>query len=566
MESKVTAVLRVLIAQVMVVSFIGIFIAIIAHYFVAGIQYFEMFRGQQSYLLNFIGFQINLWTASLLLIAYLLVVAIRHFGQMSKWESPADIIYCAQNPQQGMTIKKNILTIVASFVSLSGGASLGQYGPLVHLGGALGIATAKWYEGFHLSRDVIIGCGVAAAIAAGFNAPIAAIIFAHEAVLRHFSARALALISISSVTASALNQFLFNPLDIFVLPADILVSPEMVVVSLLAGVGFGVSAILIIKLLFLVNKFASHSRSNFRKLALFGLFYLLMISQIMPDALGLGMGIVNDLFSNVEAAQTLIILLIIKLSAVILSATIGFSGGFVGPALFLGAVLGALMGHLAIAFGIMSLTTLLVVSGAAAVAGTVFGAPLAMVILVLELTHSYELSFSAMLSIVVSSLIFHLFYGHSLFDLQLLNRGIDLSKGRIFLELETIKTMELKGKSFLTFTPDTSTEILLEKMQKAQQTECYCQDEKGVFVGKISIFDLISEPTNRAGMIADQSCLKLYSNQSINEAITAISDFVGEGIPVVDFESHRLLKVVSEGEIFEIFNTINKKVEQIEKK
>ncbi len=270
---------------------------------------------------------------------------------------------------------------------------------------------------------MIIGCGVAAAIAAGFNAPIAAIIFAHEAVLRHFSARALALISIASVSASAINQSLFKPSVIFVLPTDITINPEMVAVSLMAGVGFGISAILIIRLLFLVNKFASQSQRTFRFLAFFGLIYLLISSQILPEALGLGMGIINDLFSNVETAQMLVILLIAKLSAVILSATIGFSGGFVGPALFIGAVLGALLGHLAMAFGMMSLTTLLVVSGLAAVAGTVFGAPLAMVMLVLELTHSYDVSLAAMLSIVVSSLIFHLFYGHSLFDLQLLARG-----------------------------------------------------------------------------------------------------------------------------------------------
>jgi len=560
----VTAVLRILLAQVLIVSFIGGFIAIIAHYFVAGIRYFEMFRGQQSYLLELFGFQVNLWTAGLLLIAYLLVMTIRHFGQMPKWESPADIIYCAQNRQQETTPKKGLLTIIASFVSLSGGASLGQYGPLVHLGGTLGIATAKWYQRFYLGRDVIIGCGVAAAIAAGFNAPIAAIIFAHEAVLRHFSARALALISIASVSASAVNRLLFTPSDIFVLPADIMVSPEMVAVSLLAGVGFGISAILIIKILFLVNKLASQSRRAFRFLAFFGMVYLLVLSQTLPEALGLGMGIINDLFSNVETAQMLVILLIAKLSAVILSATIGFSGGFVGPALFIGAVLGALLAHLAMAFGMMSLTTLLVVSGSAAVAGTVFGAPLAMVMLVLELTHSYDLSLAAMLSIVVSSLIFHLFYGHSLFDLQLLARGINLAKGRIFLELETMKMAGLAGDDFLSFQPDIRADVMLARMQEAQQTEAYCVDEKGVFLGKISIFDVVAASDRRAGQLADPECLKLYADQCINEAMEAAIDFVGEGLPVLDKASYQLVGVVSESHLFDAYNSVTRQVREIE--
>ena len=536
----------------------------IAHYFVAGIRYFEMFRGQQSYLLELFGFQVNIWTAALLLIAYLVVMIIRHFGQIPKWESPADIIYCAQNRQQEMTPKKGLLTIIASFISLSGGASLGQYGPLVHLGGTLGIATAKWYQRFYLGRDVIIGCGVAAAIAAGFNAPIAAIIFAHEAVLRHFSARALALISIASVSASAINQSLFKTSVIFVLPADITINPEMVAVSLMAGVGFGISAILIIRLLFLVNKFASQSQHAFRFLAFFGLIYLLILSQILPQALGLGMGIINDLFSNVETAQMLVILLIAKLSAVILSATIGFSGGFVGPALFIGAVLGALLGHLAMAFGMMSLTTLLVVSGSAAVAGTVFGAPLAMVMLVLELTHSYDVSLAAMLSIVVSSLIFHLFYGHSLFDLQLLARGINLAKGRIFLELEAMKMEELAGDDFLSFESDIRSDIILARMREVQQTEAYCTDEKGVFLGKISIFDVVAAVDNTASELADRDCLKLYANQSINEAMEAAIDFVGEGLPVLDSASHQLVGVVSEARLFEAYNSVTRQIREIE--
>ena len=52
------------------------------------------------------------------------------------------------------------------------------------------------------SMDVFIGCGVAGAISAGFGAPIAGIVFAHEAIIKHFSLRAIAPIAISSITAS----------------------------------------------------------------------------------------------------------------------------------------------------------------------------------------------------------------------------------------------------------------------------------------------------------------------------------------------------------------------------
>ena len=559
-----TGVLRVLIAQVVIVALIGGFISVCAHFFVAGIQYFEKFRGQQTHLVDIFGFLINFWTAGLLMGAYLLVLLVRLAGQIPKWESPADIIYCAQNRQYDIAPKGGLLTIFASFVSLAGGASLGQYGPLVHLGGTLGIAISRWCHSLWLGRDVIIGCGVAAAISAGFNAPIAGIIFAHEAVLRHFSARALALISIASISASALNRTLFETSDIFEITQSFTVSGEMAAISLIAGVGFGISAIFIIRALFAVNKIASHSKTAYRWLAGCGLLYLLFLSQTLPEALGLGIGVINNLFSNVETTQMLLILLVAKLSAVILSATIGFSGGFVGPALFIGAVLGALLAHLAVFFGLSSLTMMLVVSGSAAVAGTVFGAPLAMVILVLELTHSYDLTLAAMLSIVVSSLIFHLFYGHSLFDLQLLARGIDLAKGRIFLELESTKLAVLATDDFLSFTPETSCIFVAEKMQENQLTEAYCVAEDGSFIGKISIFDVVDGAKKTAASLADSDCLKLSSAQSMNDAMKIAIDFVGEAIPVIDPENQQLVGVISEADLFRAYSSITQKVREIE--
>ena len=75
---------------------------------------------------------------------------------------------------------------------------------LVHFGATV----ATFLENFTSKRlppGIFIGCGVAAAISAGFNAPIAGLVFAHEAILRHFSLRAGGAIAISSITASTVG-------------------------------------------------------------------------------------------------------------------------------------------------------------------------------------------------------------------------------------------------------------------------------------------------------------------------------------------------------------------------
>lgn len=562
--NSLPSVLRNLFVQVCFVAILGLLISVCANLFVMGLQYFEHSRANPVYIVKYLKFEIAVLPILFLILSIVFVILIKKMGNIQKWENPADIIFCAQNQKVNLQSKQSFFSVLASFISLAGGASLGQYGPIVHLGGTIGVIFSNLLAKLNLSRDVLIGCGVAAAISAGFNAPIAGIIFSHEAVLRHFSARAVALISISSICASAFDGFLFSMDSIFEIDTNFSVSSEMMFISLLAGTFFGLSAMLFIKLFFIVNKFANRSKVVSTVFFIIGLFYLILLSQFFPDAVGMGMGTINDLFNEVRPLEFLLILLVAKTLAVFVSANIGFAGGFFGPALFVGAVIGALLGHIVSFLGIASLTTMLVVSGSAAVAGTVFGAPIAMVLLVLELTYSYDLALAAMLSIVVSSLICHLFFGHSLFDLQLLNRGIDLAKGRVFLELETIQMNELASSNYLSFKPRDSSEFILKKMTQANATESYCIDENGIFIGKIFIHKVLENLNSHAENISDSNCLKLFASQSMNSAIKTASNFVGEALPVVRKDDNRLLGIVSEADLFNSYMQVSNMVRKIE--
>ena len=556
--------LRNLFVQVCFVAILGVLISVCANMFVIGLKYFENSRANPDYVIRYLEFEIAVLPVLFLILSVGLVVLIKKIGNIQKWENPADIIFCAQNQKVSLQSRQSFFSVLASFISLAGGASLGQYGPIVHLGGTIGVIFSNFLAKLNLSRDVLIGCGVAAAISAGFNAPIAGIIFSHEAVLRHFSARAVALISISSICASAFDGFLFPTDSIFEIHTEFAVSSEMMLISLLAGTFFGLSAMIFIKLFFIVNKFATMSKNVSALFFIFGLLYLVLLSQFVPDAVGMGMSTINDLFNGVRPLEVLLILLAAKTLAVFVSANIGFAGGFFGPALFVGAVIGALLGHVVSFLGIGTLTTMLVVSGSAAVAGTVFGAPIAMVLLVLELTYSYDLALAAMLSIVVSSLICHLFFGHSLFDLQLLNRGIDLAKGRVFLELETIKMSELASSTYLSFKPEDSAEFILKKMTQENVTESYCIDQQGILLGKILIHKVLENLDSHAENISDANCLRLFASQTMNSAIKTASNFVGEALPVVTKDDNRLLGIVSEADLFNSYMQVNNMVRKIE--
>ena len=129
--------------------------------------------------------------------AALLLWCVRRLFGIERWHGPADSIFGAHHLDNEIDVKSGVGSTVGAFVSLAGGASVGQYGPLVHFGATIGTFLRQFIGKFQsdgkeiIGTDIFIGCGVAAAIAAGFQAPIAGIIFAHEAVLRHFSFRAL---------------------------------------------------------------------------------------------------------------------------------------------------------------------------------------------------------------------------------------------------------------------------------------------------------------------------------------------------------------------------------------
>ena len=170
--------------------------------------------------------------------AFLLWGVRRLFG-IVRWHGPADSIFAAHRLDNEIDVKAGIGSTIAAFISIGGGASVGQYGPLVHFGATIGSYIRQACNNKAIGTDVFIGCGVAAAIAAGFHAPIAGIVFAHEAVLRHFSFRALTPIAISSITSVWFATAIFGGEPLFALNAAATDLLPMVPVLLASGLVFG---------------------------------------------------------------------------------------------------------------------------------------------------------------------------------------------------------------------------------------------------------------------------------------------------------------------------------------
>ncbi|MFL2945653.1 MAG: chloride channel protein [Parvibaculales bacterium] len=549
----------------------GGIMAVVSSGFVLGVLYFTELRGRMNFLSGEIfGLPANPIVVLWLLLAATLVVATRRLAKIDGWQTPADSIYAAHMPDSRLDHKKGFASTLAAFISASGGASVGQYGPLVHFGGVMGSLFQRVTGGI-FSMDVFIGCGVAGAISAGFGAPIAGIVFAHEAIIKHFSLRAIAPIAISSITASALGQYLFGSRQLFELSFE---PPELISsLPFLIGCGivFGLVAVLfMISVRFFVS-IGKKSGLSITTLTFSAALVCGCVGMVFPQILGLGTETINEVFAREQTYAFLVVLLIAKIAMTAVCLGWGLFGGVFSPALLIGATSGMISGKLLAGIGFVGLIPVLSVGGLAAVSASIIGAPMSAVLIVFELSGSYEFSVAAMICVVMSTLVSYLLFGHSYFTRQLMDRQIDITMGRGHLRMtELAVTKYVRPSDYLAVDGASNIDTAISKMVAAQVSEAYILDEKNTFVGKVLLFKLMAarqvQKTKPAelGDLVEPNPLVLDKESSVAAAIETASDFVGESIPVVDMETHRLVGVITEADLLQAYLELQNDARAIE--
>ncbi|MGB3313324.1 MAG: chloride channel protein, partial [Albidovulum sp.] len=117
----------------------------------------------------------------------------------------ADVIEGAALNAGRVERRAGLASAAASLITLSSGGSSGREGPVVHLAAVIATWVSTRINANGITGRDLLGCAVAAAVSASFNAPIAGAIFALEVVLRHFAVHAFAPIAIASVAGTVIN-------------------------------------------------------------------------------------------------------------------------------------------------------------------------------------------------------------------------------------------------------------------------------------------------------------------------------------------------------------------------
>lgn len=343
----------------------------------------------------------------------------------------ADIVEARALHNSRIPLKDGLLSAAVAAVSLGAGASAGREGPAVHLGATVAAAAGSRFALPAQTRRTLLGCGAAAAVSASFNAPVAAVLFAHEVILGHYALSAFVPTVLSSVIATVIARAHLGDFPAFVIPQYHIASYLEFPAFALLGVVCGLVAVGFLTATRLADRVARMVDMPLWARPVVGGFIVGLIALALPEVLGVGYEATNLALREKYTLAMLFALLFAKTAATSITLASRFGGGVFSPSLYLGAMAGGAFGIIAAALApdYASPYGVYAILGMGAVAGAVLGAPISTTLIVFELTGGYEMTIALLLSVSIASMIMQTLVGQSFFEWQLSTRGLYFGEG-----------------------------------------------------------------------------------------------------------------------------------------
>ncbi|WP_136439470.1 chloride channel protein [Pacificoceanicola onchidii] len=421
----------------------------------------------------------------------------------------ADVIEGAALGDGRVEKKAGIASALCALVTLSSGGSSGREGPVVHIAAMLSSWVANTLRVDGITGRDLLGCAVAAAVSASFNAPIAGALFALEVVLRHFALHAFAPIVVASAAGTVINRLFYGDVTEFVLPGTTTVEFYLELPAFfLLGLVCGLVAVITMRSVFFADDFESALQDRmglprWLRPAVAGLL-LGALAIWFPHIIGVGYETTSRALSGGLLLHEAFIFAVIKVAAVAITLAGRMGGGIFSPSLMIGALTGLVFGH--IATGLFpeasSAFTLYALAGMGAVAAAVLGAPISTTLIVFELTGDWQTGLAVMVSVSMSTALASRLVDRSFFLSQLERRNVHLAAGPQAYLLAMFRVQGVMRK------PDDK--------QAADEQACFDMIDQGLYV-------LSSATLETALPLFDKSGVAFLPVVTLNE----------EGLPIL---------------------------------
>lgn len=366
----------------------------------------------------------------------LIVGVILHlFTPEGRAGSVASVIEAAALKNGRLPLKSGLASAAASIVTLSTGGSTGREGPVVHLAATLSSWVSDRIGASPITARDLMGCAVAAAVSASFNAPIAGALFAMEVVLRHFALHAFAPIVIASIAGAVVSRVHLGDITEFSLPGHSLAFYQELPAFLILGLVCGFAAVLAMKAILTAEAWGDRFERLIRcprwlRPGVAGLLLGLIALQF-PHVIGVGYETTSRALTGDLSLHEAVIFALIKAAALAITLAGRMGGGVFSPSLMLGALTGLAFGYIAVGVfpSVSGSEILYALAGMGAVAASFLGAPLSTGLIIFELTGDWQTGVAVMASVSMATVVSARMVDKSFFLSLLESRNVHLARG-----------------------------------------------------------------------------------------------------------------------------------------
>jgi CIC family chloride channel protein len=466
---------------------------------------------------------------------FLLLIARRHADK----NAHTDYMEAVTIGDGVVPVRLSFWRSVSSLFTIASGGSIGREGPMVQLA-ALAASLIGRFVHFDPARlRLLVACGAAAGITSAYSAPIAGAFFVTEIVLGSIAMESFGPVVVAAVVANITMREFTHYQPPYEMPAFPPVAGLEVLLFVALGLLCGAAAPQFLRMLDL-------SKAAFRKLPLplpvrlaLGGLVVGIISVWWPEVWGNGYSVVNSILHSPWTWTALVLVLVFKLIATAATAGSGAVGGIFTPTLFVGAAVGSLFGH-----G-MHMLWPHATSGAFAYAMVGMGAflagatqaPLMAILMIFEMTLSYQVVLPLMLSCVVAYFVARAIGKTSMYEVTLHRNREEQERVR----LRATQMRELIRPAETVVQPNATVQEMTRVFLEYPVKYLYVANETGAFLGVVALKDITSDLLEKrdTGSKTAADYLQphfdvLTPDMSLGVALQHFMAFQGERLPVVE--------------------------------
>jgi CIC family chloride channel protein len=492
---------------------------------------------------------LGLWVIPIPVIGGLIV------GVMAKYGSPKIKGHGIPEAMEAVLFNRSriqprvaILKPISAAIAIGTGGPFGAEGPIIQTGGAVGSLVGQLFHTTASERKVLLACGAAAGMSATFNTPIAGVILAIELLLFEFKARSFIPLVVASTLATAVHMQLLGAGPMFTVTAMDFGIPRALPFYLLLGVICGLGAVGFSKLLY-------WTEDQFEKLPIDDLWWpaigalgLGIIGYFVPRVLGVGYDTISDILNANLALKMLVVVMLAKAIALVISLGSGTSGGLLAPMFMSSAALG---GVFAIGMNEIFPAAHLSAGAFALVAmGAVFGAAsraaFSFIVFAFEITRDYNSVLPLMLvTVIADGVAILLMPKASIMTEKLIRRGLRIHQdyeADVLQQMVVSETMDPEAPTLSAEMPvrELAERITRHEPEVSRHQGMLLLDEEGKLVGLITRGDVLralDEDPSGAMTLREAGSRKVivtYPNETLHEAAAKmLRNNIGR-LPVVD--------------------------------